>query len=168
MLQACLSIHADLCAFAFSCRAVGTAGARPVRPAVDATRHATAAPSASTKIGRSTITSVARLSKVSKPPLELPRQAGWGWARHRLSRTQWPPVPPSPAWLWPSAPVTVVRPPPHVLARQPRQRLWTRRPARKAEGEGYRDTDRPPTDAAANVSLQMEKKNCIQCKSSAT
>lgn len=75
-------------------RAAGTVDARPVRRAAAATQRATAAPSASTKTGRSTTTSVARVCRAS------PGAAVFLWAppppAHPLHTQRAPPLVHSP------------------------------------------------------------------------
>lgn len=86
-------------------RAAGTAGGRPVRPAAAAMRRATAAPSASTRTGRSTTTCVARACRA--PPLPwLTRCPG--------SRTS----PPAPVKLAPQGPLAQA-PPGHLALWMP-------------------------------------------------
>lgn len=99
-------------------RAAGTAGARPARRAVAAMRPATAAPSASTRTGRSTTTCAARACKAPRPPLtqgqDSPTPPAWAPACPR-------PPPPAPARRAPRGP-----PAPGPLGRPAR---WTPRPA---------------------------------------
>lgn len=107
-----LGVHApELRLCSCSRRAAGTAGGRRARRAAAATPRATAAPSASTRIGRSTTTSAGRLCRGCRAP---PPPG-------RASPTGCPP--------WPAAPARRARWPRPAPAPRPRRRRWTARPA---------------------------------------
>lgn len=93
------------CFFFLSVRAAGTVDARPVRHAAAATQHATVAPSASIRTGRSTTTSAVRLCRPSNSRPASSREA---------FRGQKPLLPSAPLPA-PQAAALEVRPPPRLL-----------------------------------------------------
>lgn len=98
-------------------RAAGTVGARLARRAAAATRRGTAAPSASTRIGRSTTTCAAKACRAPRP---LP-----------MGCRVLPMLPMLPRLLWalvcPRAPPVQASPAPRSLLARALQAPWTRR-----------------------------------------
>ena len=106
-------------------RAAGTVGARPARRVAAVTPRATAAPSASTRTGRSTTTCVARACRAS-------REAA-------LSR--WAPPPPPPPQPTPERPPPTVRAPPRAPSL-----WWVRAPCRPSPSAPKRAAPAAPRD----------------------
>lgn len=146
-------------------RAAGTVGARPARHAAAAMQHATAAPSASTRTGRSTTTCAARVCRAPRP---------W-WLTRCLDSPM-----PLPAWApaCPRAPPAPVKLAPRGLLAPALLAHWMPHPAdpsqTRCSAHGHAPTDparpQPPDTApgpgsptigvtAATASLQKKTQN---------